>query len=85
MTSSAGIAGEILLCYGRVGVLVRFYGMNSVTIGAHRRKLISARDRLPVDAGAERVLDIGMALATSGGDAEPGDERLGVVWRQYGM
>ena len=46
-----------------------------MTIGAVRRQLVAARNSLPVNAGHERVLNVGVALAASCGHIEFVDGR----------
>ena len=41
---------DVLRRYRRVGIRVRFDGMDAVTIGAHRRLPVALGDRLPVNA-----------------------------------
>lgn len=79
VAASAGVARKILLRDGRVGILVRLNGVDSVTVRADGRKLVPASDRLAVNARVEGVLNVGVALPAGSGDVELVDWRLRIV------
>jgi len=70
MASRASVPREILFSNRRVGILMRFDGVNPMTVGADRREQVAARNRLPMNASVEGVLNIGVALTAGGGYAE---------------
>jgi len=85
VTTSAGISRKVLLGNRRVGIFVRLDGMDAVAIGTNRRKLVTTRDGLPVNAGVECGLNVGVALAAGGGHIELVDRRLRVVAAENGV
>lgn len=82
VTTGTGITREVLLGNRGVRVLVRFNGVDAVTICANGRELIAARDGLSVNAGVEGVLNVRVALSARGRDIEFVDRRLGIGGRE---
>ena len=79
MAASAGGASQVLRRYRRIGVNVRLDGVNSVTVGAHRRLGNAAAHRLAVNALHELLFHSGMALAAGFGNIEFEDGRFVVA------
>src|SRR6202035_1866414 len=65
--------------HGRVGILVRQDRMDAVAVCTDWREAVAPRNALPMNAGHEFLLHIGVALAAGAGNVELVDGRLGVV------
>src|SRR5579863_880849 len=82
MATRAGVLGEVLGGDGVVGILDVLDGVNAMAIGTDGSQAVAAGNSLPVDAGHERLRDLGVTLAAGGRHVEFIDGRMVFVGGQ---